>query len=151
MPSQAQAIKSARLAPTRLLRCGLALPLLVLAGCGGGNMLSKVEADPTIVTNSVRGEVGFTVDRDLASDEATIRNVATGVDLEGVSQSGVPWSNTATGSRGAITGLSEYSQDGQTCRRYTVSRERYDGVNLYRGETCFDRSGIWRSRAFQSG
>jgi hypothetical protein len=60
----------------------------------------------------------------------------------------VPWANAGTGSRGTITGLTEYKDEGPLCRRFTTSRESFDGVALYRGEVCMVAPGAWRMESF---
>lgn len=127
-----------------LLGCG------VLAGCGSFS-LAKVEVDPTIVTGSISHEKPVIADPNLSSDEAAIRSVVGGVDPEELGSGSVPWANPGTGSRGAITGIAQYRQEGVLCRRFTASRESFDGVNLYRGETCFGPNGIWRTKSFSGG
>lgn len=114
-----------------------------LSACGGG-VLAKAEADPTILTSSV----AKSSDPVLAQDQVTIRNVVTAIDAEEMGSRPLPWANTATGSRGTVTALSEYADGPSLCRRYTATRESYDGVNLFRGETCYAPNGGWLSRSF---
>ncbi|MBS9719760.1 hypothetical protein JYU29_03555 [Tianweitania sp. BSSL-BM11] len=91
-------------------------------------------------------------DTQMASDQSIIRNAVSATDLQSVGQGGVSWANTDTGSRGAISSISEYaeSNSGLTCRKFVVSRESYNGVSLYDGDACLVNGGAWQLRAFKS-
>lgn len=114
---------------------------LLLAGCGaGGASLDAVATDPTL-TSSVSSTP---VDAIQTSDATTIRNAVSAIDVGGLEGKPLPWANADTGSRGAITELAEYNDNGTLCRRFLASRESYDGVGLFRGETCTAGSGLWK-------
>ena len=60
----------------------------------------------------------------------------------------LPWANADTGSRGAISSLVEEKAAGVLCRRFTTSRESFDGVALYNGQACMVAPGVWRMERF---
>jgi hypothetical protein len=122
---------------------------LTLAGCGGGGFsLSKAEDPSSLTTASVPAAPAS--DTQMASDQSIIRNAVSAADLQSVGQGGVSWTNTDTGSRGAISSISEYAESGATCRKFVVSRESYNGVSLYDGDACLTNEGAWQLRAFKS-
>lgn len=118
---------------------------LVLGGCAGGMSLEKVDADPSIITSGVPQDAG-TTDTARLSDEATIRNAVSSADIEAAAAAPLAWANADTGSRGTITGLTERKDNGRLCRSFTTTRESFDGVALYRGETCLLGGGGWLMR-----
>ncbi|EEZ11279.1 LOW QUALITY PROTEIN: conserved hypothetical protein, partial [Brucella melitensis bv. 3 str. Ether] len=63
-------------------------------------------------------------------------------------QKPVPWANPDTGSQGTITTIAESSTNNKLCRQFETSREAFDGVSIYRGETCMERGGQWTVTAF---
>ena len=69
-------------------------------------------------------------------------------DIETLAGKDVPWANPETGSRGAIMQLAENKAGGQLCRHFTATRESFDGVALFKGETCMVGYGAWRMQAF---
>jgi len=122
---------------------------LVLAGCGmGGFSLEKVDVDRSLVTSSVQadtvGAAGFDV------DQITIRNAVSSADVEETAGKAIAWANPDTGSRGTITEVSEAKGKGRLCRRFTGSRESFDGVAMFRGETCMVGQGLWRIESFKA-
>lgn len=127
--------------------------LLALAGCGaGGFSLEKAEVDRSIVTGSIsKTATPDTADAGMASDRETIRNAASSADVQGLAGQPVPWANSATGSRGAITQMAEIG-DAATgrCRRFDVSRESYDGVTMYKGSVCMTGAGTWQMQDFKA-
>lgn len=128
-----------------------ALPaVLLLAGCAGGNLIEKAGTDPTLITGSVSTSVLSTVDEERASDEATIRNAVSSVNIEELKDASIPWANPGTGSRGAISSITEYREGDKLCRRFVASRESYAGVSLFNGDACLHGSGLWLMRAFRS-
>ena len=57
-------------------------------------------------------------------------------DIESLAGRSVPWANSDTGTRGVINGLVEFKREGLLCRRFSTSRESFDGVALFKGEAC---------------
>lgn len=124
--------------------------LALLCGCAaGGFSLEKAEVDQSLITGTVPANTQASADFERTSDEATIRNAVSSVDIETLGSTPVQWANAATGSRGAINNLIEHRQNGSLCRKFTASRESFDGVGLYNGEICMAGPGAWRMLAFQ--
>jgi hypothetical protein len=138
--------------PVPLGRLSAAVLLgFLCAGCaGGGFSLDKVEKDPSIITGATPPDAVMPVDGDQMSDEATIRNAVTSADIDLLKGAPIPWANDDTGSRGAISSLVEESRAGKLCRRFTTSRERFDGVALYSGQACKVAPGAWRMEKFDA-
>ncbi|RVC58285.1 hypothetical protein EN766_40725, partial [Mesorhizobium sp. M2A.F.Ca.ET.046.02.1.1] len=86
---------------------------------------------------------------DQDSDQTTIGNAVSSADIKELGGQTVPWANAATGSRGAITELVELKDGGLTCRRFSATRESFDGVALYKGELCLAEAGGWRMQEFK--
>lgn len=83
------------------------------------------------------------------SDSATIRNAVSAVDMEAMKGEPLAWANPDTGSRGTISSMAETKAAGVLCRTFTASRESYDGVGLYQGQTCLDDKGGWHMQEFK--
>ncbi|SJM29581.1 RT0821/Lpp0805 family surface protein [Mesorhizobium delmotii] len=128
----------------------IVLVVLPLAACGaGGFSLEQAEVDRTILTSSTPA-VASPIDQDRASDQATIRNAVSSADIQELGGQAVPWANSDTGSRGSIIELAESRDNGQLCRRFTASRESFDGVALFKGEVCLAGAGAWRMQDFKA-
>lgn len=124
------------------------LAVVPLTACAGGFDLGKADVDNTLTTGSVPVNGRPQPDATQVSDETTIRNAVSSADLGAVGESGLPWANVDTGSRGAITNLVEYDNKGLLCRKFSVSRESFNGVRLYAGDACRAGDGSWRMLAF---
>ena len=83
------------------------------------------------------------------SDETTIRNAVSSADPEQARLQPLAWANADTGSRGAISSMLEKQEDGLLCRKFTASRESFDGVALYTGDACKGDRGTWFMRTFK--
>ncbi len=119
-----------------------------LSACAsGGFSLSKAEIDPTILTGATGSAATGAAALDDASDRNTIRNAVSSADVEELRGAPLPWANADTGSRGAISALVEEKDGGTLCRRFTTSRERFDGVSLYKGKVCMVAPGAWQVQA----
>ncbi|WFP75640.1 RT0821/Lpp0805 family surface protein [Mesorhizobium sp. WSM4906] len=126
----------------------LALPL---TACGaGGFSLEKAEVDRSIITSSAPSAPAQPATSDNDSDQTTIGNAVSSADIQELGGQAVPWANAGTGSRGAITELVELKDGGLNCRRFTVTRESFDGVALYKGELCMAGAGGWRMQEFKA-
>ena len=140
----------AKLFGSACLRAPLLAATLLLSGCGvGGFSLEKAEVDRSVVTGSVTADAAPD-DAGLASDQQTIRNAVSSVDVEELGGKPVPWANADTGSRGQITELAEEKASGVLCRRFAASRESFQGVVLYRGAACQAGSGAWQIQDFKA-
>ena len=132
------------------VKVAIVLVALPLAACGaGGFSLEQAEVDRTILTSSTPASAS-PIDQDRASDQATIRNAVSSADIQELAGQAVPWANSDTGSRGSITELAESRDNGQLCRRFTASRESFDGVALFKGEVCLAGAGAWRIQDFKA-
>lgn len=121
-----------------------------LSACGmGGFSMQKAEVDRSLLTGTVSSAPQAPTDAERISDEATIRNAVSAADVSGLDGGALAWANADTGSRGAISNLIESRDNGTVCRKFTTSRESYDGVGLYYGEACTAGAGAWRMLAFQ--
>jgi len=137
----------------------LVAPLL-LSACGSSNILAKAEVDRSLVTGSVSHASAALSQPpanpfpgsspQTASDEVTIRNAVSSANLKATGGKDISWANPATGSSGEISAVTEYKQDDILCRRFTTSRQSFDGVALYHGDACLDSTGVWRMMNFQS-
>lgn len=120
----------------------------LLCGCGiGGFSLEKADVDRSVVTSSVASPAS-PGDPTLAADQATIRNAVSSADIETLAGKELAWANAETGSRGTILKLAEDKTTGRLCRRFTATRESFDGVALFRGEACMVGTGAWRIENF---
>jgi surface antigen len=126
------------------LLCAILAPL---AGCASGNVLARAETDRSLITNSIPSSAAG-AGTQTASDEAAVRAAVSSADPGRIAPTGVPWTNPATGSSGEISQLSEYRDGDASCRRFTTSRQSFDGVALYHGEACLDPTGGWYMRRF---
>lgn len=142
--------RPARLFASACSRCAALALLLTLSACGmGGFTLEKAEVDRSILTGAV-DPVAESGDAELASDQATIRNAVSSADLDELAGNSVPWANSETGSRGAITDLAQSRGKDGLCRVFDVSRERFDGVAMFKGRACMASAGDWRLARFEA-
>ena len=130
---------------------------LPLAGCGtrGFSLEDAVPGaaalapDRTLLTHSVsQQQPAISADPAEISDRETIRNAVTSAIVDEVGSDGIGWANAGTGSRGAIRQIDERQETSRLCRRFLATRESYQGVHLYRGETCLGAARIWTMTAF---
>lgn len=135
----------------RRISAGIGLAAaMAAAGCGtGGFSIADAVPDRSLHTGAISPQqpAGL-ADPAVISDEETIRNAVSSAIVEATGEEGVGWANASTGSRGAIRQITEKRDGLRLCRRFTASRESFDGVHLYRGETCLDRARIWTMTAF---
>jgi len=123
---------------------------LILASCAGGVKLSQVDSDPSLITNSVPANPNLPTDPQTVSDQTTIQNAVSSANLEQLHGGALAWANTATDSRGSIFDIVEIKRPSQVCRSFKSSRESFEGVSLYSGETCTVSGGTaWYMRIFK--
>ncbi len=121
--------------------------MLVLSACAGRGGIETLAADPTLVTGSA--QVAGATDETTMSDEKTIRDAVSSANIESLGANPLAWANSYTGSRGTVTALSEHKlDDGRVCRKFSTTRESFDGVGVYNGETCTATANNWFMRAF---
>lgn len=121
---------------------------LSLAGCTSSMDLfgSSSKVDRSISTGTVPTSEQHT--GTALSDETTVRNAVSSVDLAKIGNSSVPWANTATGSAGVVSQIREARADGHVCRYFTTTRHSYEGIAMFSGQTCLTGSGDWMLTAF---
>lgn len=144
MSRVAQARTSRRTGP---IPAGLALLLAsaMLAGCGSFK-LSKVDTD-SLMTSAVAPERKAAPS--ATSDETTIRNAVSSANLEELGATPLAWANVGTDSRGSVFDIAEIRDKSAVCRTFKGSRESFDGVRLFNGETCMASDGGWWMRRFE--
>jgi hypothetical protein len=122
---------------------------LALGGCGvGGFSLEKADVDRSLVTSSVSGAAPV-AGADGIADQATIRNAVSSADIEEQAGRPLAWANPETGARGTITELTQSRENGRLCRFFGGSRENFDGVSLFQGQTCMIGPDLWRIEDFK--
>lgn len=121
----------------------LALPLAACTS-GGSDLAANLDPAPT---GQVAGAAAL--EPEQLSDQTTVRNAVSSADISGLGSQPLAWANPETGSRGAITAVNEQRQNGQLCRKFTTSRESFDGVAMYQGEACMAQAGVWRLLDFK--
>ncbi len=146
----AQTFRRLRGGAGRTLQRSLALLAAAqLAACGvGGFSLEKAEVDHSILTSAT--PAAETADPNFTADQATIRNAVSSADLESLGGKAIPWANPGTGSRGSINELAETRDTGILCRRFSASRESFDGVAMFYGRACLISEGAWRLDEFKA-
>lgn len=118
-----------------------------LAACSGRMDLVDRGTDSTLLTGSVtRAESA--VRPDDASDTSVIRQVVAAAELS-PGEEPVPWSNDETGSQGIVMDIVETGPGENRCRQFLASRQNFEGVFLYEGETCKVNGGAWAMRRFE--
>ncbi|MFD1794076.1 RT0821/Lpp0805 family surface protein [Ochrobactrum teleogrylli] len=125
----------------------IGMTMFSLAGCAmGGVSIDKAVPDSTTITGSVQQPT--VPDSSTLSDQSTVKNVVSALNFTQWGKKPVPWTNPDTGSQGTITTVAESNKNDQLCREFETSREAFDGVSIYRGETCMQRGGQWTVTAF---
>jgi hypothetical protein len=122
---------------------------LSLSGCATGGLET---ADSAVDQSTQTGSTPVaqaTADPTRVSDETIIRNAVSAADPDQAKIQPLAWANAETGSRGAISDMMEEKDGSTLCRRFTASRESFDGVAMYAGDACKDDQGIWYMRNFK--
>ena len=118
------------------------LSIAAFAACGctvmNGDALEGA-LDRSIVT----GSIAPPPPREDVSDSRTVRNAVSSADIASLRTAPLAWSNSDTGTSGAITSITEAREGNVVCRTFTTSRQRFDGVALYAGEACTRGEGEW--------
>ncbi|MFQ0813973.1 hypothetical protein AVM02_12410 [Brucella anthropi] len=132
-----------------LRKAAFVLCILSLAGCAmGGVSIEKAVPDSSTITGSVQQSQPVETDTGKLSDQSAIKNVVSALNFTQWGKKPVPWANPDTGSQGTITTIAENNKNNQLCREFETSREAFDGVSIYRGETCMQRGGQWTVTSF---
>lgn len=143
MAREAQALGIGARSARRCLGIAVALAAAVLLSACASASLTDAAVDDTLTTAALPPEAEKPIDTTRRSDETTIRNAVSSADLDAAAGSGLSWANADTGSRGAVTQISEAKRQGRVCRSFRASRESFDGVAMYSGETCLAVDG-WK-------
>lgn len=149
--ANARQTKSARHAPFRgaLRHAAFALFVLSASGCAmGGFSIDKAVPDSSTITGSVKPAEPAETDTGTLSDRSAIKSVVSALDFTQWGKKPVPWANPDTGSQGTINTIAESRAGDRLCRKFETSREAFDGVSIYRGETCMERGGQWTLTSF---
>lgn len=125
-----------------LLSAGCSTSML---GLGGDKSVDSSTITSTIAPASAAG------DPETQSDALTVRNAISAADLSTLGPAPLAWANAETGSRGAISAVTQDNEQGVVCRRFTTTRERFDGISLYKGRACMVAPGLWQMTAFAPG
>lgn len=120
----------------------------LLSSCAGGVNLSRVKTADLITTSSVGSSGNGRIDQDAISDRSTIRNAVSSASLDQLGHAPLHWENKDTGSKGIITSIEEYKDGPVICRRFTTTRESFDGIAVYRGDACLGEEGVWWYKDF---
>ncbi len=110
-----------------------------------------VGIDKDIKTRSTNGQSDTSAapQSEVSSDEVTVRNAVSSINLAEWGERPLSWANVSTGSQGAITTIDEFETKGVRCRRFVASRESFDGITLYDGEICLQGNGVWVMHKFE--
>ncbi len=116
---------------------------LALAGCAGGVGLDRLAADRSLVTGSVAAAAAAPRNAE-ASDKAAIGDtVAVMAVRRHARRHAFPGPTSTPARPGRSPRSSDRAEDGGLCRRFTATRESFEGASSYRGEACRDASGPW--------
>jgi hypothetical protein len=125
--------------------------LMLLPACASGSFsMKQAEVDRSLYTSDIPADAKKQTDGLGLPDELTIRNAVSSADIESLGDAPVAWANSESGARGSITDLAEYKEGGLLCRRFTTTRENYDGVLLFKGEACMSGAGGWRMKTLST-
>ncbi|MCO5063243.1 MAG: RT0821/Lpp0805 family surface protein [Rhizobiaceae bacterium] len=127
----------------------LLLSGLLSAGCTTSmiGLGSDKGVDSSTLTSTV-APADPNTDPETQSDALTVRNAISSADLTSLEGSPLAWANADTGSRGAISAVTEDNEQGVVCRKFKTTRERFDGIALYQGRACMIAPGMWQMTAF---
>jgi hypothetical protein len=117
-----------------------------LSGCMSlGLGLTGDDVDANLTTSSIPSSKPT----ETVSDQVTIRNAATSVDLKKLNGQPLPWANSDTGSAGVITSIEESRGDQLVCRDFTTTSHSFKGVAKYHGKACLTGQGEWQLIRFE--
>jgi|EP01132_Coremiostelium_polycephalum_P010523 surface antigen len=133
--------------PVRTAPFAAVFVLCLLSGCAMKSFsVESAVPDKATVTGSVAPAPQ--VDAKGAADQSTVRNIVSALNFTQWGNKPLPWSNPETGSQGTITAIAEKKTETGLCREFQTSRESFDGVMLYKGETCMQDGGQWTLKSF---
>ena len=121
--------------------------MLAMTGCAMNSFsIDKAVPDKTNITGSVAP--AQQEDPKGLSDQLTVRNIVSALNFTQWGKNPIPWANPGTGSQGMITAIAEKKGEAGLCREFQASRESFEGIMLYQGETCMERDGQWVLKSF---
>lgn len=135
----------------RLSRLGMLLIVGAgLSGCTGGglDLMGIGKPDRSIATASP-SLAGQSKSSEAMSDETTVKNAVTSVDVARFGANPIPWANASTGSAGVITTVQELEDNGTHCRQFRTTRHSFMGIAKFMGRTCMEENGNWQLLSFQ--
>ncbi|UXN06616.1 RT0821/Lpp0805 family surface protein [Bartonella sp. HY761] len=118
--------------------------LLVLGSCLQACVIvqpktPQIMPDNSIITGSIGGNSVNLPKVDLGGDEKVMREqIAAQPD-----SSIVNWKNDATGSRGTMSILNSFVENGSQCRSFKTTRESFNGIMIYQGKACQQNDTSW--------
>jgi surface antigen len=130
----------------RLAACLLFAGTMALSGC----MRSGIDDAFTLDTMTTGAIPARPAAPQVDTDEAAVARAVAEVDLSRSPTGPFAWANSVTGSTGVISTLSETDHGAGTCRDFTTSMHRYDGIALFSGTSCRDAEGGWNLQAFEA-
>ena len=135
--------------PNRTRRRGIAAVMLsgvVLSGCMSSLDLFSPEGH---VDTSMRTGAVQNGNTERLTDEITVRNAVSSTDLARADKGPVPWANSASGSAGVISSITENRDAaGRTCRDFVTTKHSYQGIASFTGRTCMGNTGEWLLLSF---
>jgi surface antigen len=137
-----------RFAPRCQNLSGIVIYALLSSSCASGVSLSTIRTDEIVTASSQPAQSDGIADREAISDRSTIRNAVSSAGLEQLGGAPLHWENKDTGSRGTVTAIEEYNDGPTICRRFAATRESFEGIAVYRGDTCLGEQGNWWMKDF---
>lgn len=123
----------------------LMLGLVLVTGCMGGGV---DVAGAMAVDQTTTSAIPPAVEKNDVADAVTVRNAVSSADVIKTAGNPIPWANTASGSAGVISDISEQQVNGTLCRRFTTTRHSYEGIARFYGNTCQMPNGDWVITSF---
>ncbi|SJZ71764.1 RT0821/Lpp0805 family surface protein [Consotaella salsifontis] len=123
--------------------------ILALSGCtmSGSGMQGMI--DDSVTTGSIARTPALAHPApEQDSDNQTVRNAVSAADINAVEVHPLAWANAETGTKGEITAITEVKSGPRICRTFKTSRQRFDGIALYKGEACTFGAGQWTLTRF---
>lgn len=123
--------------------------MLAVSGCAMNSVsIDKAVPDTANITGSVTP--AQPEDTKADSDKLTVRNIVSALNFTQWGKKPIPWANPDTGSQGTITTVAEKKNEAGLCREFQTSKESFEGVMLYQGETCMNGDGQWVLKSFSA-
>lgn len=95
--------------------------------------------DNSIITGSIAAKTASLPKVDLGGDEQAMREKIAAAP----NSSTLNWQNEATGSRGTMSILNNFVENGNQCRTFKTTRESFNGIMIYQGKACQQQDTSW--------